>query len=119
MDREQRCLNCLEPNGCPRCETCDGGYRGPSDRHIPSRRIAMVATLWTIGSAMLLFGGYLLLMTRSSDRSWMGPAVRRYDALGLNFEMMVDATLLGLVGAFVVHRSRRRMSRIAARYGIE
>ena len=119
MDREQRCLNCLEPNGCPRCETCDGGYRGPSDRHIPSRRIAMVATLWTIGSAMLLFGGYLLLMTRSSDRSWMGTAVRRYDALGLNFEMMVDATLLGLVGAFVVHRSRRRMSRIAARYGIE
>ena len=79
----------------------------------------MVATLWTIGSAILLFGGYLLLMPFSSDRNWMGAAVRRYDAFGLSFEMMVDAALLGLISAFVVHRSRRRMSGIAARYGIE
>ena len=119
LDAEQRCLDCLTPNGFPRCEVCGGRYQGPSDHRIPSRRIAMVATMWTIGSAILLFGGYLLAMPFSSERNWMGAAVRQYDALGLNFEMMVDAALLGLVSAFVVHRSRRRMSRIAARYGIE
>ena len=119
MDETQRCLDCLTPNASPRCAVCGGRYEGPSDRRIPSRRIAMVATLWTIGSAILLFGGYLLLMPFSSDRNWMGAAVRRYDAFGLSFEMMVDAALLGLISAFVVHRSRRRMSGIAARYGIE
>ena len=119
MDRERRCLECLAPNGCPECETCGGGYRGPSVRRIPSRRIAMTATVWTIGSAVLLFAAYLLVMPFSSDRNWMGAAVRQYDALGLSFEMMVDASLLGLIGSFVVYRSRRRMSRLAARYGIE
>ena len=119
MDEEQRCLDCLTPNGSPRCEVCGGGYRGPCDRRIPSRRIAMIATMWTIGSAILLFGVYLLVMPFSNDRNWVGAVVRRYDALGLSFEMMVDAALLGLISAFVVHRSRRRMARIAARYGIE
>ena len=119
MDRERRCLECLAANGCPECETCGGGYRGPSVRRIPSRRIAMTATVWTIGSAVLLFAAYLLVMPFSSDRNWMGAAVRQYDALGLSFEMMVDASLLGLIGSFVVYRSRRRMSRLAARYGIE
>ena len=119
MDEEQRCLDCLTPSGSPRCEVCGGEYRGPCDRRIPSRRIAMTATIWTIGSAILLFGGYLLLMPFSNDRNWVGAAIRRYDTLGLSFEMMVDAALLGLISAFVVHRSRRRISRIAARYGIE
>ena len=119
IDESKRCLSCLEPEAVPRCGACGGGYEAASDRRIPSRRIALVATAWIIASAAVLLGGYLLIMPASSVRNWLGAAVRHYDAFGLGFEMMVDATLLGLVGAFVVHRSRRRLSRIADRYGLE
>ena len=117
--REERCLHCLVAKGGDPCACC--GTRGETviDRVIPARRSAFIATGWSIVAAVGIAFFYLLALSLSSASPAIGSMIRRYDALGINFEMMVDATILGFVGAFVVHRSRRRLARIASRLGVE
>jgi VanZ family protein/DNA-directed RNA polymerase subunit RPC12/RpoP len=117
--REGRCLHCLVIEAGSPCSCCGMLAEPSDDREIPARRSAFIATGVSIVTAAAIAVFYFLALNLASRFSWLGTALRRYDALGLNFEMMVDATILGLVGAFVVHRSRRRLVLIALRSGIQ
>lgn len=119
IQRESRCLYCLVADPGDPCSCCGTPEVSVVDREIPARRAAFIATGWSIATAAAIAGMYFVALRLSSSVEWLGGALRRYDALGLNFEMMIDATILGLVGAFVVYRSRRRLALIAWRYGVE
>ncbi|MDE0889885.1 MAG: VanZ family protein [Phycisphaerales bacterium] len=117
--RERRCLHCLAVEGGDPCSGCGTPIDTTVHREIPARRSAFIATGWSIVTAAAIASLYFLAVNLASSISGLGSALRRYDALGLSFEMMVDATILGFVGAFVVYRSRRRLALIASRLGLE
>jgi VanZ family protein len=117
--REERCLHCLVVEAGDPCACCGTLAETSIDRVIPARRSAFIATGWSIVAAAGIAFFYLLALNLSPVFPVVGSMLRRYDALGINFEMMVDATILGFVGAFVVHRSRRRLARVASRLGVE
>jgi hypothetical protein len=117
--RESRCLHCLAVEGGDPCSCCGTPIDATVHREIPAQRSAFIATGWSIVTAAAIACLYFLAVNLASSISWLGSALRGYDALGLSFEMMVDATILGFVGAFVIYRSRRRLALIASRLGLE
>ncbi|MCP4834935.1 MAG: VanZ family protein [Phycisphaera sp.] len=116
IDRDRRCLRCLDPTPeGGECLVCGGRHRSsPHTPGVPARRVALRITLFVLLLALAGVGVYVALLGSVPGSVHSLPMLRGalswYGSIQVSMSMTLDAVFLGIPAALLVWRSRRKMA---------
>lgn len=124
IDRDRRCLCCLDP--IPEegeCPACGGEYRSsPPTPGVPARQVALRITGFVLLLALAGVGVYVVLLGSVPGSVYSLPVLRGalswYGGIQISMSMTLDAVFLGIPAALLVWRSRWKMALASELEGI-